>query len=814
MSPQDRADYERLVEEQRSLRSRLERLEGSLRDFHDRLQTPAQVDPVVPPPSEPPRPAPTPAAIPPLPVLPPVLTQDKPPVVTTPPVPPAPATPENKTPWELAFGTTWLVRIGILILLTGLVVLVRYSYQMFITGLGPSGKAALLYLGSFGLLGAGLVLERWQESLRNYGRVVAAGGFAAVYFTTFAIHRIDALRLVESPATASVLLLAWCAAVFFYAGWRQSQTTAVAAVLFSFYSTGLSTISTFALGTHVLLCILAVALMVRHGWTILSWATLVGVYGSFLYWRVWESARAVAHDWGIGTHTGTPLLLPVLFLAAYWTVFTIGSLLDRRGGPEAIARSILNNAFFFVTASLQLASWWGSHYWKVSLAYSVVLLALSFVCRFPRWVPTGLAGPSLAQGLILLIVSIVAGAGRMGIPSLLTVLGLLLILSPSVHAVRTRAVFGLVCAGGALLFALNGAPFKHNASSFTLWTLLVGAHLFKSWWVAGRPLPAGPWPVLQSSVFTGVATVSLIHVLLKLAPGDTAPAAFVSAAVVWGLACLRIRLIPWAIATQLLLVAAAVSFLQAADANGRPGWLLIAPLAWLANAAAWEQFKRRHPAGLQGTSSFALVIGVALAAAWIGITFDGVREIAATAVLSVLLHTTRRSLPGATTLVLGWLLAGWIYVLAMPIESASPGGWATLFLSLAWIMAQLHLSRSLVHEFAWPPFPRAALQVFGLVTWLFAVMHLVGYAGHPLPDPVVWTLFAGTILAIGFPLRERSYRYAGLTLLALTVGRVFIYDVWDLPVPLVVLSLFALGGAILLLGFVYSKFQDRIKPWL
>jgi len=47
------------------------------------------------------------------------------------------------------------------------------------------------------LLGAGVWLER-QSLFRNYAYGLVAGGWAGIYFTTFAMHEVAAAKLIDS----------------------------------------------------------------------------------------------------------------------------------------------------------------------------------------------------------------------------------------------------------------------------------------------------------------------------------------------------------------------------------------------------------------------------------------------------------------------------------------------------------------------------------------------------------------------------------------------------------------------------------------
>jgi uncharacterized membrane protein len=77
-----------------------------------------------------------------------------------------------------------------------------------------------------------------------------------------------------------------------------------------------------------------------------------------------------------------------------------------------------------------------------------------------------------------------------------------------------------------------------------------------------------------------------------------------------------------------------------------------------------------------------------------------------------------------------------------------------------------------------------------------------------------WSLLALVLFTAGIVLRERMYRWLGLAILACALGRVFIFDVWKLETLYRILSFMALGVVLLVLGFIYNKYQEKIKEWL
>jgi uncharacterized membrane protein len=79
---------------------------------------------------------------------------------------------------------------------------------------------------------------------------------------------------------------------------------------------------------------------------------------------------------------------------------------------------------------------------------------------------------------------------------------------------------------------------------------------------------------------------------------------------------------------------------------------------------------------------------------------------------------------------------------------------------------------------------------------------------------MTWAGFAVAVFALGMFLRERFHRWLGLGVLAAAVGRVVLVDVWKQETIWRVVTFLALGVALLVVGFIYNKYQDTIRKWL
>jgi len=77
-----------------------------------------------------------------------------------------------------------------------------------------------------------------------------------------------------------------------------------------------------------------------------------------------------------------------------------------------------------------------------------------------------------------------------------------------------------------------------------------------------------------------------------------------------------------------------------------------------------------------------------------------------------------------------------------------------------------------------------------------------------------WGTTGALLLALGLSLRERINRLAGLCILALAVGRLFLVEVWMFDPVFRILSFITLGATLIGLSFVYHRFSETLRSWL
>ena len=221
--------------------------------------------------------------------------------------------------FELDFGKVWFVRIGIVILLTGLVFLGNYAYQNWIREMPNGVRLAALFACALALVETGRRLAK-KESLSRFGEVLLAGGMAFFYYCTFAAYHVERLRVIESAALGAILLSAAALSIAAVSWLRQAKATAILGIVLASYATMLQPIGWMSCLSNLLLGGLGLFFMLRPGWSGPGWASMLGSYGAFLGWQLFGAS-------GENVRMDDPATL--WFLPPVWIMFAI---------PGAVAR--------------------------------------------------------------------------------------------------------------------------------------------------------------------------------------------------------------------------------------------------------------------------------------------------------------------------------------------------------------------------------------------------------------------------------------------------------------------------------------------
>ena len=300
---------------------------------------------------------------------------------------------------EMKLGTYWFVRIGVMLLLTGLGVLAYYNKNFFFE-LTPQAKVSVFYLLSAAMGGVGFWLQRNKENLKNYGQVLLAGGFAGVYFTTYAAHVIPPVQIIDNATFALLLLFAWGGFMVWVADRLKSETIALFAIGASYYATyvplihsgGTDDVSHWViLFSNLVLAVAAVVFMLRNRWLKMPVLSLSASYAGFLLWR-------------LSVVVEPSLTVVALFAVSLWVVYTAAVFLSRSGAFSDRQRAAFltaNNAAMFALLTADVLKDPEAKFWILPMVVGATLLGCALAAA--RWLEDqSLSRKSyLTQGLVL-----------------------------------------------------------------------------------------------------------------------------------------------------------------------------------------------------------------------------------------------------------------------------------------------------------------------------------------------------------------------------------------------------------------------------
>ena len=274
---------------------------------------------------------------------------------------------------EIKLGTYWFVRIGVLLLLTGLGSLAWFNKDFFLE-LSKGTKVTLFYILSFGMGGLGMWLHRRKKELQNFGQVLIAGSFAGTYFTTYAAHIFQPVKIIESPTLALILLFLLGVLTIGAAEKLKSQTIALFAIGSSYYATYVplihqGTISPWIiLASNLILAITSVVFMVRNQWFRIPAMSMGASYLGFFIWRFLEK--------------NPDFILVTLFLGSLWFVYTVAVFVCKHKEFSDNHRATfltLNNASLFGFMTWEMFKSSESNFWILGLSIGLILIACAFI---------------------------------------------------------------------------------------------------------------------------------------------------------------------------------------------------------------------------------------------------------------------------------------------------------------------------------------------------------------------------------------------------------------------------------------------------
>jgi hypothetical protein len=227
--------------------------------------------------------------------------------------------------FEQTIGAKWFNKIGVFAVVIGMALLLGYSFQY----LGVVGKLALGCLTGLAMLIFGRRIEK-KDGFSVYGKGLIAGGWAIIYFTSYAMYHIPAVRVISNPYVGMLLLLCVASATIADIYRYRSQTGIAFAYLLIFISLMVTPVSFYTMAAAIPVALSLVFFMRKMDWI------GFGIYGmimTYLAFMGWFLVPGTAHN----TLTNTSdLLIASAFLVTYWAIFVAATLLVKDDGNNPI----------------------------------------------------------------------------------------------------------------------------------------------------------------------------------------------------------------------------------------------------------------------------------------------------------------------------------------------------------------------------------------------------------------------------------------------------------------------------------------------
>ena len=550
----------------------------------------------------------------------------------------APANPPRES-LEMRIGTTWLVRAGIVLLLTSLALAGNYLYKNVIPHLGPWSKVALLYLGAGALSIIGAWLERTRQARENpgflnYARVILAGGLAAIYYVTYAAHYFPNLRVIHSPVAAAVLLLGWTAFMAWLADRRNSEILATFSILLAYYTSAINEIGTVTLWSNLALSAGAVYLLRKHLWRIFPFATLLATYGSYAFWHFAHLYPRHPAEYGVAS-----LWVECGFIGIYWILFTGAALTPGEHALPAARRAgfvSLNNAgFFFLTAWLLADQY---PFWRWACGFGITLLVIGEAAsRMPQPLDRATASAYRCEGILLVTLAVITYFSGWHLALMLALETAVLAVASGGEDSQPLLAMSAVCGFMALVAAGAGLGAEGDHLPDFPWSAgasVGGFLLFAGWWrqpflerAGGRSGLAGAAP----DFFCLLAAVTWFCLIESKVAYLTALIPFLAAAALALLALaplLRLPALGWC--APIYLLAAQVHWLVAyrltkPEEFSAPLWVLSLLAATVLFGYLWKSWAERpRPDGGFSGKSYPLYVLILILGTWCGWRYFGI----------------------------------------------------------------------------------------------------------------------------------------------------------------------------------------------
>jgi uncharacterized membrane protein len=270
---------------------------------------------------------------------------------------------------EEMLGTDWLNKLGIVLLVLGVAFFLAYQLKT----MGPAGKVLVGYVTGCVLLGAGIWFER-GERYRILARAGIGGGWALLFFTTYAMYHVPAAHVLDSQPADLVLMLIVAGAMVAHTLRYQSQMVTGLAFLLAFLTVTISHSNVYSLSAGAVLAAALVFIVGRMQWFELE---VFGILASYLNHFLW--LRPIIEPMQGKRHSFPEFLPSAAILILYWLIYRLSYVFrspkDQGQERTSTAAALLNTSLLLALLKYQsVHPEWA--FWAL-LAFGAVEVGLS-----------------------------------------------------------------------------------------------------------------------------------------------------------------------------------------------------------------------------------------------------------------------------------------------------------------------------------------------------------------------------------------------------------------------------------------------------
>jgi uncharacterized membrane protein len=203
-----------------------------------------------------------------------------------PPSPPAKKAPAKPREWEQILGGNWLARVGVVALIIGVAFFLKFAFDN--NWLGPISRVILGVVAGLAMIGGGYY---WRKRYPTLAQAISGGGIALLYLSIFASFNVFNL-IPLYPAVGLLLLVSIGSAAL--AIWLNSMALAIIGILGAFsapFILGSAAPEAAQTGQGVQLIVYVIivdlgvlALSTLRNW---RWFNLLAIFGSLATYGAW-----------------------------------------------------------------------------------------------------------------------------------------------------------------------------------------------------------------------------------------------------------------------------------------------------------------------------------------------------------------------------------------------------------------------------------------------------------------------------------------------------------------------------------------------